>query len=120
MNWHTIQFGILFGLVDALVLPIVKNVSSHKWNSLWMLIPSLVYAINPFIFLKALSAETMTIMNVVWDLVSVITVTLIGVFVYGEQIAPVKRIGVVLSFVSLFLMTYEGNGVVGVADVFKW
>lgn len=82
-----------------------------------MLIPSIVYAVNPFIFLKALSAETMTIMNLVWDLVSDITVTLIGVFVYGEQIAPVKRIGVVLSFVSLFLMTYEGDGVAG---FFKW
>jgi drug/metabolite transporter (DMT)-like permease len=37
-------------------------------------------------------------------------VTLIGLFVFREYITPTKLLGVFFSFVSLFLMTYEGNG----------
>lgn len=108
-RYKTLLFGLLFGIIDAIALPIVKGVSIG-WKPLWMIVPALIYAINPFIFLKALSTETLTIMNLVWDLSSDVIVTLIGILVFGEHIPHTKLIGVVLSFVSLFLMTYEGNG----------
>lgn len=108
-NYRTLFFGALFGLLDAISLPVVKGVS-QGWKPLWMAIPLVIYAINPFIFLKALSTESLAIMNLVWDLSSDIIVTFIGIFGFGEHIPRTKMIGVVLSFVSLFLMTYEGNG----------
>lgn len=49
-------------------------------------------------------------MNLVWDLTSDVVVTLIGLFIFSERISSVKMLGVLLSFVSLFLMTYEGDG----------
>jgi multidrug transporter EmrE-like cation transporter len=106
-KYTTILFGLLFGILDAIALPIVKGVSLG-WKPLWMAVPALIYAINPFIFLKALSAESLVIMNLVWDLSSDVLVTLIGIFMFKEHIPCTKMIGVVLSFVSLFLMTYEG------------
>ncbi len=109
LNWRTLGFGLLFGLMDAITLPVVKNVSVG-WNKAWMILPVLFYASSPFVFLSALGSESLTIMNLVWDLVSDITVTLIGLFIYREYVSPVKLVGVALSFVSLFLMTYEGNG----------
>jgi multidrug transporter EmrE-like cation transporter len=108
-NSTTLFYGALFGVLDAIALPIVKGVSLG-WKPLWMAIPALVYLINPFIFLKALSTESLAIMNLVWDLSSDVIVTLIGVFIFKEYIPRTKMIGVVLSFISLFLMTYEGNG----------
>lgn len=108
-KYTTLFFGILFGILDAIALPVVKGVSTG-WKPLWMALPAVIYAINPFIFLKALSTESLAIMNLVWDLSSDVIVTLIGVFMFKEYIPRTKLIGVVLSFVSLFLMTYEGNG----------
>jgi multidrug transporter EmrE-like cation transporter len=108
-KYTTLFFGVLFGILDAIALPIVKGVSIG-WKPLWMAVPAIIYAINPFIFLKALSTESLAIMNLVWDLSSDVIVTLIGVFMFQEHIPRTKLIGVVLSFVSLFLMTYEGNG----------
>jgi multidrug transporter EmrE-like cation transporter len=109
-KYTTLLFGVLFGLLDAVALPIVKAVSTGMTPAWRMVIPLVIYAVNPFIFLKALSTESMTIMNLVWDLSSDVIVTLIGVFGFGEHIPRTKMMGVLLSFVSLFLMTYEGNG----------
>lgn len=108
-KYTTLLFGLLFGLLDGFALPIIKGVSIG-WKPLWMVVPIIIYAINPLIFLKALSTESLAIMNLVWDLSSDVIVTMIGIFGFGEHIPRTKLIGVILSFVSLFLMTYEGNG----------
>lgn len=109
INWRTIAFGIGFGLLDSIALPIVKGVSKG-WDPAWMTIPIALYATSPIIFLKALEKETLTIMNLVWDLTSDIVVTFIGLVLFAEKISPLKSLGVLLSFVSLFLMSYEGDG----------
>lgn len=106
LNWHTLGFGLLFGLLDVVTLPIIKGVSTG-WNSTWIVIPVVLYAVSPFIFLKALEKETLTIMNLVWDMTSVVLVTVIGLFVFAEKLSPTKFVGVILSFISLFLMSYE-------------
>ena len=109
INFRTLLFGVLFGAIDATSLPIIKNVSLG-WDFKWMLIPFVLYAASPFLFLKGLATESLTILNLVWDLSSDVIITLIGLLVFRETIPPLKMLGVCLSFVALFLMTYEGDG----------
>lgn len=109
INWRTLGFGATFGTIDAIALPLIKSVS-NGWSLWWMIVPVLLYGATPFIFLKALEKETLTIMNMVWDLSSDLIVTAIGLFVFAEHISPTKLLGVLFSFIGLFLMTYEGNG----------
>ena len=75
-----------------------------------MAVPVLLYGLSPFIFLKALEKETLTIMNMIWDLSSDLIVTAIGLLVFAEHVSPTKLLGVFFSFIGLFLMTYEGDG----------
>ena len=107
-NWHTLGFGLGFGALDATALPIVKAVSIGA-NPAWMVIPVLLYAASPFMLLAALRQETLTIMNLVWDLTSDLVVTLIGLIGFGEQISPTKALGVAFSFCGLALMSYESH-----------
>jgi multidrug transporter EmrE-like cation transporter len=109
LNWRTLSFALLFGLLDAIGLPIVKAVS-NGWNIRWMIVPLILYALSPFIFLLGLRGETLTILNLAWDLTSDVVVTFIGLVFFAEKISSVKKIGVALSFLSLLLMTYEGDG----------
>jgi multidrug transporter EmrE-like cation transporter len=110
LKWRTLIYGLGFGLLDSIALPIVKSVSSGLMGKLWMLVPVILYGLSPFVFLNALTSETLTIMNLVWDLTSDVVVTLIGIFIFAEKLSPVKMLGVLFSFLSLFLMTYEGDG----------
>ena len=109
INWRTLGFGATFGTIDAIALPLIKSVSKG-WSMWWMVVPVLLYGASPFLFLKALEKETLTIMNMVWDLSSDLIVTAIGLFIFAETISPTKLLGALFSFVGLFLMTYEGDG----------
>ncbi len=109
INWRTLGFGLTFGLLDSIALPIVKGVSGG-WNPLLMVVPVLLYGASPFLFLKALEKETLTIMNLAWDLTSDLVVTFVGLVIFAETISPVKMVGICFSFVGLILMSYEGNG----------
>lgn len=106
LNVRTLLFGLVFGLIDSIGLSVVKSVS-NGWSMHWMIIPFVLYASSPFIFLKALDKELLVVLNLVWDLTSVIIVTFIGLFIFHEVLSPMKIVGVLLSFVSLFLLAYD-------------
>jgi multidrug transporter EmrE-like cation transporter len=112
INWRTLAYGLGFGLLDATALPIVKGVSIG-WDPAWMLIPTLLYAASPFILLTALRKETLTIMNLVWDLSSDLMVTFIGLVVFAEKISAIKMLGICFSFIGLILMGWESEAVNG-------
>jgi multidrug transporter EmrE-like cation transporter len=107
-KWATLLFGLLFGVIDSVALTTIKNVHLG-WSAWWMILPVALYTMNPFIFLKTMAAESLTIMNIVWDLSSVLIVTFIGLFWFKESVPPLKLVGICLSFISMFLMTYESN-----------
>ena len=76
MNWTSLGYGLIFGIIDAIALPMVKWVHNGA-NVWWMIIPVLVYAADPLIFLKAMKTETLTVMNLVWDMTSDLLITFV-------------------------------------------
>ena len=94
-------------LVDVFMLSIVKSVSLNSRLLKWMIVPTLVYAVQPWIFLQSLEYETLIIMNLLWDLISNVLVTLAGLILFNESIGPYKLIGVILSFISITLLSLD-------------
>ena len=109
LNLRTLLFGLMFGMIDAISLPTVKAVRLGSLGLGWMVVPFVLYAFSPFLFLHGLKTESLTILNLVWDLSSDLIITLIGLFFFMEKISYTKMMGVALSFVSLLLMTYESQ-----------
>ncbi len=94
-------------LVDVFMLSIVKSVSLNSRLLKWMIVPTIVYAVQPWIFLQSLEYETLIIMNLLWDLISNVLVTLAGLILFKESIGPYKMIGVILSFISITLLSLD-------------
>ena len=67
----------------------------------------LTYCAEPLIFIKAMNYEGMVIMNLTWDLLSDILVTLQGVLIFGETIKGIRWIGVLFALVSLTIFAYS-------------
>jgi len=105
-HWQTLGFGLLLGGIDTIVLPLTKAVSTG-WSTTWMIPAVLLYGITPLIFLVGLKNSNLTILNLVWDLMSDVLVTFFGLFVFKEKLSSTKIAGVVLSFVALALMTID-------------
>ena len=107
-KWTTLMYGLVMALIDTGTLGIVKVISRDGFKSLMlMIIPTLVYAIQPWVFLSAIKNESMTVMNLTWDLLSDILVSTVGIFYFGEKIGFVRTCGLLLGLVSLALLGWK-------------
>ena len=108
LNLNTLGYGALLTVLDVLAFPIVKGVSTGL-NSFWMIVPIFLYSLNPIILLRSLQTEGLVIVNFVWNMLSSITILLVGKYIFKEVISPTKMLGVVFSLTSIFLMTFNGD-----------
>jgi len=114
VNWKVGRFSLLpiaFGLsmatFDVFMMSLGK-LSSQKVIPYTTALPlaTLVYAVEPYIFFKSLNYESLTVMNLIWDLSSDVIVTLVGVFYFGESIKGLRWLAVMFSIFSLALFAY--------------
>jgi drug/metabolite transporter (DMT)-like permease len=111
LNWVPIGYGLLMASIDVFMLGLIKIISKDAFRFLkWMVVPTLIYALQPWIFLSSLRFESLIVMNLMWDLISDVLVTATGFLYFKERIGPYKTLGVILSFVSIILMSIQdGN-----------
>jgi len=105
-----IFFGSMMAVLDIFMMSSVKMISTGTLSYAFGLpFATVVYALQPYVFLKALNYENMTVVNLIWNLMSDVIVTLQGVFVFGESIAGLRWLAVCMSLVSLTLFAYTDS-----------
>lgn len=105
---YTVLFGVSMALIDVFVLGGLKAKSLGLLNGLWILpIAMGIYALQPILFYKSLQFESLTVMNLFWDLSSDLLVTLLGLFYFSEKLSPRRMVGVGLSIIALMLLSCE-------------
>jgi drug/metabolite transporter (DMT)-like permease len=104
-NIVPLGFGASMALIDAFMLSFLKYMSIDASYVKWIFVPMIVYAAQPVLFYFSLKYESLTVMNLLWDVISDVLVTFIGVMIFKETIGPYKKAGVFLSFLSIILMS---------------
>lgn len=108
-----IVFGVGMALLDVVMMSTVKQVSTGALPvRTGIPFAVFVYALEPLLFWQSMviTGESMTIMNLVWDLTSDILITLLGVFWFGEKVGGLRVVGVCLSLVALTIFaTTDAN-----------
>ena len=105
IDWIPLGFAIVMASIDVFTLGMIKSISLDNARMIrWIIVPTLLYALQPLIFLQALKFQTLVSMNLMWDVLSDVLVTLVGFLYFGEKVGSLKRIGIVLSLVSIFLL----------------
>jgi drug/metabolite transporter (DMT)-like permease len=107
MNWVPIAFATAMAGIDSLAFSILKKVSLKDLSIIFLPVAMLIYSMQPLIFLQALNFESMTIVNLLWNMMSNILVTFTGLVILQEKVGLLKGTGIVLGFLSIYLMTYE-------------
>lgn len=106
LEWIPFTFGLVMATLDVFMLGVIKTVSKDQAKLLrWMILPTIIYAIQPWIFLRSLQFESMIVMNLMWDLISNVLVTTAGFLYFKESIGPFKKVGVIFSILAMFLMS---------------
>lgn len=103
-----IVFGLVMALIDISMMGTLKFIDQGKLAyAIGFPIATLLYAFQPFVFLKAMSHSNMLSTNLIWNLASNILVTLLGVFFFKEKIKGLKWLAIGLSLFSLGIFAYS-------------
>jgi multidrug transporter EmrE-like cation transporter len=102
-------YGTYMAIVDVFMLGLLKAINLGWVSSTLVFLPTLIYAMQPWVFLASLKFESLTVMNLLWDVLSDVLVTAMGLLFFKETITRTKMVGVALSFVTIFLLTYPGE-----------
>lgn len=101
-------FATYLASIDSVILPILKAKKLGIITGTWMLpLAALMYSIQPLVFYQSLSTESMTVMNIMWDVMSDILVSIVGIFVFNEYLSPTQLCGLFLSVIGLVLLGYK-------------
>jgi multidrug transporter EmrE-like cation transporter len=103
-----IFFGIVMALIDINMMGTLKFIDQGKLAyAIGLPIATLLYAFQPYVFLKAMAHSNMLTTNLIWNLASNIMVTLLGVFFFKEKIKGLKWLAICLSLFSLGIFAYS-------------
>lgn len=105
-------YGSYMATVDVFMLGILKAISLGWIGKMFILLPTFIYALQPWVFLSSLKFESLTVMNLLWDVLSDVMVTFMGLYFFQEKLSRTKMLGVLLSMVSIFLLTWQGQDLV--------
>ncbi len=111
-NLVPIAFASLMAFIDTIVLSLFKaySLDQIKWRAV-IPIGMVLYSLHPYIFLQSLKYESMTVMNLLFDVISDITVTFVGLFYFKEGITKIKALGLVFAFIGITLLSWDSiNG----------
>ena len=112
LNFIPLAFASLMALIDTVVLSLFKGYSLGliTWRAV-IPIGMVLYSLHPYIFLQALNYESMTVMNLLFDVLSDISVTIMGLFYFKESLSAIKKVGLVFAFIGIVLLSYDSvNG----------
>ncbi len=76
-------------------------------NKAWLGLPTLLYAFQPLIFYFGLSHTSMTVLNLLWDVLSDVLVTASGLFYFKEKMSMKKYIGITFGLLAVLFLTSE-------------
>jgi multidrug transporter EmrE-like cation transporter len=103
--------GIVFGALEVLIIAIEatsmaflrKSVLSSAGGK-WAMIGVGGYAIVAMIFREVLKFAPMAKANALWDAGSIVLVTIVGKFVYGETYTSLQWLGVAFAVAAVLCM----------------
>jgi multidrug transporter EmrE-like cation transporter len=105
-----IVFGLVMAAIDVVMMFTAKFVSLGSVSyATGLTIATLVYSVQPYLFIKATRLESMTVSNLIWNLTSDVMVTFSGVMVFKESIKGLRWVAIGMSMIALFLFAYTDD-----------
>jgi hypothetical protein len=104
-NIQPLIYGTYMASVDVFMLGLLKAISLGWVNKVAIFLPTLLYAMQPWVFLSSLKFESLTVMNLLWDVLSDLFVTITGLYFFNEKLKSSQMIGVAFAFVAVFFLT---------------
>jgi hypothetical protein len=108
MLWVALAYSSAMASIDIAALGLAKAAYTGAVPVFAGLATSVVlYAVQPLIFYNALGFQGMAIINLLWNVISSIVVTLVGILYFKEKLTNLKLIGAGFSIVAIWLLSMD-------------
>jgi len=68
-------------------------------------LPAILYGSQIFLFYYGLTTNTVSTLNITWDVLSSIFIAIIGILYFKEALTNYQLVGIILGIVSIFLFS---------------
>ena len=99
-------FIAIINTLDLVGIIAAKLFSTNK-NPWLLLLTVFCFGGAGFFFARSLRYEGAAITNVLWIAISVILVTILGYFIFKENITPIQLIGIFVILLGLILVNWR-------------
>jgi len=105
------QIGALVAFTLAVIgtvsLIVIKHIDDKSLSNKWILVPIVISIASLFITFVGLQYTTFTILNMQWNVMSNIIVTIAGILYFNEVHSIYEIIGLTLGFLSVMMLSFE-------------
>jgi multidrug transporter EmrE-like cation transporter len=92
-------------LFEAIALSSLKRYSLDPTQYRYFIFTAIVYGLLvPYLVYRLLTYEGIGLVNFIWNIFSSITVLLIGIYIFREQVTGVQSLGIALGLVGIVLI----------------
>ena len=109
MNYMSVLFASIMTVVDISAFGIVKEITLKGLNPYFLAISMILYSIQPFIIWNSLSYQSLTLMNITWNVLSSISIAILGLLVFQEHLTHRETLGAVLGFMCIYLFSFTNK-----------
>jgi multidrug transporter EmrE-like cation transporter len=106
-----VLFVALISGIETFGQGMIKYANSHKAPRM-ALFGLLSYVAICFILYNLYSYENMAIINAWWNIITSITITLSGVFLFGEKLKHADIIGIIMVIIGALFLSADDMGLV--------
>lgn len=99
--------GIILAVFDLLSLGTIKNISAGLFSHNWFYFVFAISFIQPVLFYFGMKYTSMTLLNLIWDLLSDIIVTISGLVYFKESLSGTKSIGLLFALLALTMFNID-------------
>jgi multidrug transporter EmrE-like cation transporter len=104
-NYIQYLYALYMASIDGVVMSALKAYKTGMIKSFWVFPFSvLIYGFQPIVFYSGLGFESMTILNVLWDVLSDIIVAAIGIYLFDEKLTTQQCIGLAFCMAGIVLL----------------
>jgi multidrug transporter EmrE-like cation transporter len=100
---NVLFFGMMLSLNDVINMSIVKNISTGLLAQNWLFLAYFLYGFQMIIFSKGIKVTGMSVLNLTWNLISNLVITIIGIYYFKENITHLETWGILFALFALVL-----------------
>lgn len=99
--------ALILSIIGTISLVIIKKIDSKAISKHWTLIPILISIATIFLTFLGLKYTSLTILNMQWNVMSNVIVTIAGFLLFNETHSAYEIIGLILGFISIMILSLE-------------